>query len=36
VKISDDEAARILTVGQAVDFVLASGITTTSDASGDD
>jgi acyl carrier protein len=36
VKISDEEAARILTVGQAVDFVLASGITTTSDASGDD
>ena len=25
VKISDEEAARILTVGQAVDFVLASG-----------
>lgn len=25
VRISDDEAARILTVGQAVDFVLASG-----------
>jgi acyl carrier protein len=28
VKISDEEAARILTVGQAVDFVLASGVTT--------
>jgi acyl carrier protein len=26
VKISDEEAARILTVGQAVDFVLASGV----------
>jgi acyl carrier protein len=25
VKISDEQAARILTVGQAVDFVLASG-----------
>jgi acyl carrier protein len=25
VRISDDEAAQILTVGQAVDFVLASG-----------
>lgn len=25
VRITDDEAARILTVGQAVDFVLASG-----------
>jgi acyl carrier protein len=25
VKISDEEATRILTVGQAVDFVLASG-----------
>jgi acyl carrier protein len=36
VKISDEEAARILTVGQAVEFVLASGITTTSDAPGDD
>jgi acyl carrier protein len=28
VKISDEEAARILTVGQAVDFVLASGAAT--------
>jgi acyl carrier protein len=27
VKISDEEAATILTVGQAVDFVLASGAT---------
>lgn len=36
VKISDEEAARILTVGQAVEFVLASGITTASDAAGDD
>ena len=26
VKISDDEAAKILTVGQAVDFVLASRV----------
>jgi acyl carrier protein len=26
VKVSDEEAARILTVGQAVDFVLASGV----------
>ncbi len=36
VKISDEEAARILTVGQAVEFVLASGITTASEAPGDD
>jgi acyl carrier protein len=28
VKISDEEAARILTVGQAVDFVLASNAAT--------
>lgn len=28
VKISDEEAAKILTVGQAVEFVLASGATT--------
>jgi acyl carrier protein len=27
VKISDEEAAKILTVGQAVEFVLASGAT---------
>jgi acyl carrier protein len=26
VRISDEEASRILTVGQAVDFVMASGI----------
>ena len=26
IAISDEEAARILTVGQAVDFVLASGV----------
>jgi acyl carrier protein len=30
VRISDEEAARILTVGQAVDFVLASGVEETS------
>ena len=29
VRISDDEAAKILTVGQAVDFVLAHGVGTT-------
>ncbi len=28
VKISDEEAAKILTVGQAIDFVLASGAVT--------
>jgi acyl carrier protein len=28
VRISDDEAAKILTVGQAVDFVLAHGVGT--------
>jgi acyl carrier protein len=31
VKISDEEAAKILTVGQAVDFVLASGISAGSE-----
>ncbi len=36
VKISDEEAVRILTVGQAVEFVLASGVTTASEAPGDD
>ena len=36
VQISDEEATRILTVGQAVEFVLASGITSTSDLPGDD
>jgi acyl carrier protein len=30
VHISDEEAARILTVGQAVDFVLASGVASRS------
>jgi acyl carrier protein len=29
VRISDEEAARILTVGQAVDFVLAHGVAAT-------
>jgi acyl carrier protein len=29
VRISDEEAARILTVGQAVEFVLASGASVT-------
>ena len=36
VKISDEEAAGILTVGEAVEFVLASGVTTASDTSVDD
>jgi acyl carrier protein len=36
VKISDEEAAGILTVGQAVEFVLASGITIASEVPGDD
>jgi acyl carrier protein len=36
VKISDDQAAGIQNVGQAVEFVLASGMPTTSDAAGDD
>lgn len=26
VKMSDEQAARVLTVGQAIDFVLASGV----------
>ena len=30
VKISDEDAAKILTVGQAVDFVLAHGVGTQS------
>jgi acyl carrier protein len=34
VKISDEEATRILTVGQAVDFVLASGAVKAPDAAG--
>lgn len=29
VRISDEEASRILTVGQAVDFVLATGVPAT-------
>jgi acyl carrier protein len=29
VRISDEEAAKILTVGQAVDFVVARGVGTT-------
>jgi len=33
VKISDEQAAGILTVGQAVEFVLASGVTVTDSAS---
>jgi acyl carrier protein len=33
VKISDEEAARILTVGQAVEFVLASGVQPSAAAS---
>ena len=32
VRISDEEAAKILTVGQAVDFVLASGVDHTRSA----
>lgn len=34
VQMSDDEAAHILTVGQAVEFVLGSGVTTTTSAEG--
>lgn len=34
VKISDDQAAGILTVGQAVDFVLASGVAAASASPG--
>ena len=34
VRISDEEAARILTVGQAVDFVLASGASDRAAATG--
>jgi acyl carrier protein len=33
VRISDEEAAKILTVGQAVEFVLASGAPTSTTAS---
>jgi acyl carrier protein len=35
VKMSDEEAAGILTVGQAVEFVLASGVSTAEGPSGD-
>ncbi|MBV9003208.1 MAG: hypothetical protein JO181_01025, partial [Solirubrobacterales bacterium] len=28
IKVRDEEAAKIMTVGQAVEFVLASGVTT--------
>ena len=34
VKISDEEAARIQTVGQAVEFVLASGVGSASGGAG--
>jgi acyl carrier protein len=34
VKVSDEEAARILTVRQAVDFVLNSGVATNGTADG--
>jgi acyl carrier protein len=34
VHMSDDEAAHILTVGQAVEFVLASGVSTTNSSEG--
>lgn len=34
VRISDEEAARILTVGQAVEFVLASGVPDPAAGSG--
>jgi acyl carrier protein len=34
VTISDEEAAKILTVGQAVDFVLASGVDAQASAAG--
>jgi acyl carrier protein len=35
VKMSDEEAAGILTVGQAIEFVLASGVSTAEGPSGD-
>jgi acyl carrier protein len=35
VKISDEQAATILTVGQAVEFVLASGVATATAAPSD-
>jgi acyl carrier protein len=34
VQMSDEEAARILTVGQAVEFVLASGVSATNAPEG--
>ena len=36
VRISDEEASRILTVGQAVDFVLASGVQPATASQGPD
>lgn len=36
VRVSDEQAAGILNVGQAVEFVLASAVTSTSAAAGDD
>jgi len=36
VRISDEEASRILTVGQAVDFVLASGVASATASQGPD
>ena len=36
VRISDEEATRILTVGQAVDFVLASGVQPAAASQGPD
>ncbi|MGH2913524.1 MAG: acyl carrier protein [Solirubrobacteraceae bacterium] len=36
VRVSDEEAARILTVGQAVDFVLATGIPPATASAGAD
>ncbi len=35
VQMSDEEAAQILTVGQAVEFVLASGVSAAEGPSGD-
>ena len=36
VRISDEEASRILTVGQAVDFVIASGVQPATAGQGPD
>jgi acyl carrier protein len=36
VTISDEQAARIQTIGQAVDFVLASGVVTPTTSAGPD